>query len=98
MELTAEYEGFLVSPACLKPRVLTLHRATCRMSDSSSSSDIETIVKDIFNDDLDVIAKIQNAACIMGIDNGRREVPQYRGRVAGARNIIRGVCSCLRTT
>ena len=71
MVLIADYEGFLISPVCLKPPVLTLLRATCKMSDSSLSADIETLVTYIFDDDLDVMANIQNAAGIMRIDNGR---------------------------
>ena len=63
------------------------------MSDSSSSSDIEQIVTNIFNDDLDVIANVQNAACIMEIENGRREGAQYRVWAAGSQNINRRVRS-----
>ena len=81
MVLTAEYEGFLVSPACLKPRVLTLLRATCGMSDSSSSSDIEQTVTEVFNDNLEVIANKQTAASIMGIANRRRKRAIFVGEL-----------------
>ena len=63
------------------------------MSDTSSSSDIENIVMDIFEDDLDVVGNIQHAACVVGVTNTECGRAQYRGRMKGSRNINRRPCS-----